>query len=210
MFRPPRPRSIRRLLATLTAFALAILGTVANGAASEPAVPAQLPFRLATWPSSAPSPAFHLTDVDGIHRSSADYRGRVTVVFFGFARCPDICPTTLFNLALAKKHLGTMADRVGVIFVTLDPEHDSPSLLRDYVSAFDKTFIALTGAPTEVDRAARDFHVRYARVPIGADYTIDHSTALFVFDRSGRLRVVGTLASTADDLSHDLSILAAE
>jgi protein SCO1/2 len=167
-------------------------------------------FRLGVWPASAESPGFNLVDVNGRHRTGRDFRGQVVVIFFGFVRCPDACPAGLLKLSLAKKRLGPDGDRVRVLFITLDPEHDTRAGLRSYVEAFDPTFVALTGTTADVDRAAAGFHVRYARVPQGPDYTINHSVGTFIFDRKGRLRLVAASDSTVDDFAHDLAVLANE
>jgi protein SCO1 len=167
-------------------------------------------FRLALWPQRAESPALRLLDFDGRPRQLADYRGDVLVIFFGFVRCPDACPAELFKLALAMKRLGPARERVQVLFVTLDPEHDTPLVLKSYVTAFDPRFVGLTGSTADIDRAAMSFYVEYARVGRGADYTIDHTTSTFVLDAHGRLRLVGTLDATVDDWVHDLSLVAKE
>jgi protein SCO1 len=177
-------------------------------ATSVPPPPAD--FRLAVWPQRAESPALRLLDFDGRPRQLADYRGRVLVIFFGFVRCPDACPAELFKLALAMKRLGPLSEHVQVLFVTLDPERDTPQVLKSYVTAFDPRFVGLTGSSAEIDRAAMSFYVEYARVGRGADYSIDHSTSTFVLDAHGRLRLVGTLDTAVDDWVHDLGLVAAE
>jgi len=175
------------------------------------AVPPPPPdFRLALWPQRAESPALRLLDFDGRPRQLADYRGRVLVIFFGFVRCPDACPAELFKLALAMKRLGSVSEHVQVLFVTLDPERDTPQVLKNYVTAFDPRFVGLTGSTADIDRAATSFYVEYARVGKGADYSIDHSTSTFVLDARGRLRLVGTLDATVDDWVHDLGVVSAE
>jgi protein SCO1/2 len=173
-------------------------------------LPPPADFRLAVWPQRAESPALRLFDFDGRPRRLADYRGRVLVIFFGFVRCPDACPAELFKLALAMKRLGPLSEHMQVLFVTLDPERDTPQVLKSYVTAFDPRFVGLTGSAAQIDRAAMSFYVEYARVGRGADYAIDHSTSTFVLDAHGRLRLVGTLDTTVDDLVHDLRRVAAE
>ena len=190
-------------------------GSAATPAAVSPAVaaaPAAKPagYRLAIWPSHAATPDFALVDAAGQARTLADYRGRVVVVFFGFVHCPDVCPAELFKLALAMKQLGPAAAHVQVLFVTLDPARDTRKVLQGYVTAFDPRFIGLTGSAAQIDRAAGNFFVEYARVPVGADYTIDHSTSAFVLDAAGRLRLVGTTGAGVADYAHDLGLLAVE
>jgi protein SCO1/2 len=174
------------------------------------AAPPPADFRLAVWPQRAESPGLRLFDFDGRPRRLADYRGRVLVIFFGFVRCPDACPAELFKLALVMKRLGPLSEHMQVLFVTLDPERDTPQVLKSYVTAFDPRFVGLTGSTAEIDRAAMSFYVEYARVGRGADYSIDHSTSTFVLDAHGRLRLVGTLDTTVDDWVHDLGLVAAE
>ena len=167
-------------------------------------------YRLPAWPHGGGSPDFRLTDVDGHGRTLADYHGRVVVLFFGFVRCPDACPAALYKLALVMKDLGAERTRVQVLFVTLDPQRDTPDVLRGYVRGFDPSFVALTGTVADVDAAAQRFFVQYARVRQGADYTIDHSAGLAVVDAGGRLRLLARGDASVPDLVHDLTLLARE
>jgi protein SCO1/2 len=178
-------------------------------AAAVPQV-ASPPYRLTVWPPRAQSPDFKLVDARGRARTLADYRGRVVVLFFGFVHCPDVCPAELYRLSAAMKQLGPLADRVQVLFVTLDPARDTPKLLNDYVKAFDARFVGLTGTAPQIDAAAKQFFVEFARVGTGADYTLDHSTATFLLDANGRLRLVGAMNTSIDNYAHDLAALAME
>jgi protein SCO1 len=166
--------------------------------------------RLAVWPQGGGSPAFKLVDTEGAPRTLSDYHGQVVVIFFGFLHCPDACPAELFKLALVMKQLGQVAAHVKVLFITLDPERDTPAALKSYVSAFDPRFIGLTGTTAQVDQAASGFNVQYARVPLGNDYTIDHSTAIFLFDGAGRLRRIGATNSPVADFVQDITELVAK
>ena len=157
-----------------------------------------------------PSPDFRLRDQDDRVRSLQDYRGRVVLMFFGFLRCPDACPAEMLKYELMMRQLGTARDRVQVLFVTLDPERDTPLELKTYVHAFDPSFIGLTGDPAQIDEAAKGFNVQYARVAVGRDYTINHSTATYVFDRAGHLRLLGSSSTTVADFTHDVAILAGQ
>ena len=132
------------------------------------------------------------------------------VVYFGFARCPDVCPAGLLKLALVMKKLGATSKRIQVIFITLDPEYDTPRVLKSYVTAFDPRFVGLRGTPAQIDRAATSFFVQHARVRRGADYSVDHSTQTYVLDTTGRLRLLGAMDTSVDDFAHDLAALAAE
>ena len=175
-----------------------------------PPGPSSQQSRLIDWPQGAGSPAFRLVDTEGVPRTLRDYRGHIVVIYFGFLHCPDACPAGLLKLAQVMKQLGPVAAQVQVLFVTLDPERDTPASLKSYVSAFDPRFIGLTGTSAQVDEVASGFNVQYARVPVGNDYTIDHSTATFLFDRTGRLRRVGAANASVADFAHDIAALAAE
>jgi protein SCO1/2 len=134
---------------------------------------------------------FALTDHTGKPRALADFRGRVVVMFFGFTNCPDVCPTTLAQLAAAVKKLGTDGDKVQVLLVTVDPERDTPQVLSQYVTAFNPRFLALRGSDEETARVAQEFKIIYQKVA-GArpgSYTMDHSAGTFIFDTQGRLRL---------------------
>ncbi len=187
----------------LLGFAIALLGL-------PPTVRASEPWRLMQWPIAAPKPRFELFDVDRRRRSALDYRGRIAVVFFGFTHCPDVCPDELFKLALAAKRLGAVASQVRVLFITLDPERDTAELLKTYVAAFDPHFVGLTGSTADINAAASSFSIQFAKVPQGRDYTISHSTGTYVLDKTGRLRLAGTMQTSIDDWVHDLRMLAAE
>ncbi len=178
------------------------------GAAAAPAPGGA--YRLASWPHHAARPDFSLTDFDGRPRTLADYRGKVVVLMFGFVRCPDVCPTELFKIAQAMKKLGPRSDHVLVLFITLDPERDTPAILKSYVAAFDPRFGGLSGTTAQTDAAAANFFVQYAKVPEGDDYVISHSTGIYLIDAGGHLRLVGTTNTTVADLAHDIAALAAE
>lgn len=167
-------------------------------------------YRLTEWPRGARQPGLSLVDVDGRQRALADYRGRVVVLFFGYLRCPNACPAELFTLALVMKQLGPVRDRVQVLFVTLDPERDTPQLLRSHVGAFDPKFIGLTGTPNQIAKAGGSFSVAYEKVNLGDDYAIDHSTETYVLDTGGRLRLFGAMDKTVSGFTHDLAALANE
>jgi len=149
---------------------------------------------------------FALQDPDGRQRTLADFRGKAVVVFFGYTQCPDVCPTTLATLAEAMKKLGNDADRVQVLFITVDPERDTPALLKQYVPAFDPRFLGLRGDADATARTAKEFKVLYEKVPgpTPGSYTMDHSAGSFVFDPQGRLRLYVAHGQDADVFAHDL------
>ena len=149
---------------------------------------------------------FHLADQDGRPRSLEDFRGKLVVLFFGYTQCPDVCPTTLAEFAEAKKLLGQDADKVQVLFVTLDPERDTPQVLKGYMANFDPSFLALRGTPPQLARMAKDFKVYYKKVDgdTPTSYTMDHSAASYVYDTQGRLRLYVSHGQSPDVFAHDL------
>lgn len=137
-------------------------------------------------------------DQDGTPRTFRDYRGKLVAVFFGFARCPDVCPTRLFELSQWMEQLGNDRERVQVLFITLDPERDTPELLKSYLAAFDPSFAGATGTRAQMETLAARFYVAYRKVPVGDDYTIDHSAAIYLIDLTGeRVYVSGSGTSRA-------------
>jgi protein SCO1 len=149
---------------------------------------------------------FALTDANGKARTLADFRGKAVVIFFGYTQCPDVCPTTLSALADAMKQLGPDADRVQVLFVTIDPARDTPALLAQYVPAFDPRFLGLYGSDEATQRVAREFKIIYQKQPGSTPdtYTMDHSAGSFVFDPQGRLRLYVSHGQGPELFAHDL------
>jgi len=134
---------------------------------------------------------YTLPDVEGRMRSNADFKGKVTVVFFGYTQCPDVCPTTMAELAQVKKALGPDGERLQGVFVTVDPERDTPGVLKSYIGAFDPSFVALRGTPEQTAATAKAFKVFYAKSPgkTPGSYTMDHTAGSYVFDTQGRVRL---------------------
>ena len=154
----------------------------------------------------------NLPDADGRVRQLAEFKGKVLVVFFGFTQCPDVCPTTLAELAAVKQGLGADgADVVGV-FVSVDPARDTPEVLKAYVNNFGADFIALRGDEEQTRALAKSFKVFYAKVPgkTETSYTMDHTAGSYIFDRQGRVRLFTRYGTGAEALTHDLKILLAE
>ena len=145
-----------------------------------------------------------LTDQFGKERSIKDFAGKVVVVFFGYTQCPDVCPTSMSELAEVKRSLGADGDKLQGIFVTVDPERDTPALLRDYMAAFDTRFLALVGSPEQTKATADEFRVFYKKVPTGSTYTMDHTALSYLFDPQGRFRVVLRHEQTANDYAADI------
>jgi protein SCO1/2 len=152
---------------------------------------------------------FELTDHTGKVRTLADFRGKVVVLFFGYTQCPDVCPTTMIEMASVLKELGPKADQVQVLFVTLDPERDTRELLASYVPAFDKRFIGLYGDAAATARVAKEFKVFYAKQPGGepGSYSIDHTAGSYVFDRDGNIRLFLRHGQGTAPIVHDLKQL---
>jgi len=147
-----------------------------------------------------------LPDTAGTDRTAKDFQGKVTALFFGFIQCPDVCPTTLAELTQVRAKLGEDADRFQVLFVTVDPERDTPEIVRTYVEQFDKSFVGLRGEPEQLAAAARAFKVYYAKVPSadGQSYTMDHSAGLYLFGPDGTVQLYARYGQPVDDLVSDV------
>lgn len=155
---------------------------------------------------------FQLPDTEGRTRTLADFLGKVTIVFFGYTQCPDVCPTTLAEIAQAKKLLGPDGDKVQGVFITVDPERDTPQVLKAYMANFDPGFVALRGSAEQVAATAKDFKVFYKKVEgkTPGSYTMDHSAASYVYDTQGRLRLYTRYGSGAQALADDIKLLLAQ
>ena len=150
---------------------------------------------------------FQLTDFDGKPRTLADFKGKVVVLFFGFTQCPDVCPTTMTELAQVKQSLGADGDKVQGLFVSIDPERDTPAVLKAYMHNFDPTFLGLYAeSPEKLATLAKDFKVYYKKVDgkTPTSYTMDHTAASFVYDPQGRLRLYARYGMGAQPLADDM------
>jgi protein SCO1/2 len=152
---------------------------------------------------------FRLTDHAGRVRTLADFKGKAVAVFFGYTHCPDVCPTTLADFASALKKLGPLGDRVQVIFVTVDPERDTPDILRQFVPAFDPRFLGMYTDAASLRLLAKDYKIVYQRTAQKGsdDYLIDHSAGTYVYDPKGRLRLLMPYGSTPEAIAQDLKSL---
>ena len=152
-----------------------------------------------------------LPDASGKPRTLADFKGKVTVVFFGFTQCPDVCPTALAEVAEVKQKLGADGDKVQSVFVTVDPERDTPAVVGAYVAAFGRDFVALRGSLEQTQAAAKEFKVFFAKVPgkTAGSYTMDHTAGSFVFDPQGQVRLFVRNGGGADAMGHDVKLLLA-
>ena len=178
---------------------------------------------LAACSAETPKPAFKniditgaayakslsLPDVDGKTRTLADFNGKVAIVFFGFAQCPDVCPTTMAEIADVRQKLGAAGAKVQPVFVTVDPERDTAAVLKDYVRPFGADVIALRGTLEQTKATARDFKIFFAKVPgkTEGSYTIDHTAGSFIFDTKGQVRLFVRYGGGADALASDLKLL---
>jgi protein SCO1/2 len=152
---------------------------------------------------------FALPDFNGKQRTLADFKGKAVVIFFGYTQCPDVCPTTMAEMATVMKQLGPLADKVQVLFVTLDPERDTPELLSKYVPSFDPRFLGLVGDKAATEKIAKEFKVFYQKVPgkQPGSYTIDHTAGSYAFDPQGRIRLFIRHGQGAEPIVHDLKLL---
>lgn len=192
---PLRRRSAR---ATLVVCFAALLALAACG--NDPPV-----FKSTDITGSSIGGNFTLADPSGKARSLDEFRGKVVVLFFGYTQCPDVCPTTLADAAAALKELGPQAGEVQVLFITVDPERDTPELLANYVPAFHPTFLGLRGNEEELQRVAKQFKVIYARSNTpGGSYTMDHTASKFVLDKKGRIRLLVRHEAGPTVLAHDI------
>ena len=190
------------------ALSAALVGCDKPGASPPPAVA----FRGADITGAEYARTLALPDVNGQPRTLGDFKGKVTVVFFGYTQCPDVCPTTMTELAQVKKSLGADGDKLQAVFVTIDPERDTPEILKSYMASFDPTFVALRGTLEQTQAAAKEFKVYFAKVPgkTEGSYTMDHSAGAFVLDTKGNVRLFERYGAGADGLTADVKALIAQ
>jgi protein SCO1/2 len=152
---------------------------------------------------------FSLTDADGKVRTIADFKGKVVVLFFGYAQCPDVCPTTMTEMAQVKQQLGADGDKLQVLFVTVDPARDTPQVMKAYMGAFDPAFVALIPTQEQLVATAKDFKVYYKKVEgkTPTSYSMDHSAASFVYDTQGRLRLYARYGAGVPAMVSDVKTL---
>ena len=163
-------------------------------------------------PADATASGFSLTDHNGQTRSLADFKGKVVVIFFGYTQCPDVCPTSMSEMAQAKQLLGADGDKLQGLFVSVDPERDTPAIMKEYMGSFDPTFLALYAQPDKLPEVAKSFRIYYKKVDgkTPTSYTMDHSAGSYVYDTQGRLRLYHRYGSGAPALAGDLKKLLAE
>ena len=152
---------------------------------------------------------FSLPDQNGKTRSIKDFAGKVVVVFFGFTQCPDVCPTSMADLAGIKKSLGADGDKLQGVFISVDPERDTPEILKAYMGNFDPTFLALRPNAEQLSIVAKDFKIYYKKVEgrTATSYSMDHSAGNYIYDTQGRLRLYNRYGSGAEGLLSDIRLL---
>jgi len=173
----------------------------------EPSLPS--PFHATDVSAKFSHADFNLTDQNGKTRTLADFRGKVVALFFGYTHCPDVCPTTLADMAQVRRMLGKDADRVQVLFVTVDPERDKPELLAKFISAFNPSFLGLYGDEDATKQAAKAFKVVYLKQPTTSGYNVDHSAGTFLIDKEGRVRLLAPYNQRPDWFVDDIRLLLA-
>jgi protein SCO1/2 len=193
MMTPSAPMRLLAVLAAFLAGALALFATVWL----------MLP-KEATQPSSVGGP-FRLVDQNGRAVTDRDFKGEPFLVFFGFTNCPDVCPTTLFEMSEVLKRLGPEADKTAALFISVDPERDTPEKLKDYVSSFHPRIFGLTGTPEEIATVEKEYRVYAKKVPLkDGDYTMDHTAVIYLMDKNGRFVAPFNLKKSADEAAADL------
>ena len=204
---PRRPSSIR-LLSLFWLLAL-LAGVVACVAIVAGCSGRRADWLLTELTGHLPDLQFTLQSADNAALTAADFRGDVTLVFFGYAHCPDICPTTMARLGQVVGRLGPDAQRVRILFVSVDPRRDTPAMLRDYARAFSPQAIGATGTPAQIESLAKRYRVAYQADPPDAngDYEVMHGKAIYVFDGAGRARLMITDRDSPDAIVHDLKEL---
>jgi protein SCO1 len=167
------------------------------------------PWQLADISGHMPDLTFQLTDDHGQTVTAANYRGKVTLLYFGYTHCPDVCPLTLAHLHVVMQKLGKLADNVRILFVSVDPTRDTPAVLHDYVNAFDPRAVGLTGSPADIEALTKRYRAAFTREPGKSDgsYDVSHSSGIYIFDTNGKARLLATPADGQDKLVHDLHLL---
>lgn len=210
-------RLFRLFLGATAVASLGGLSACSSESSNEIAAPARLAFEGVDMSGSELGRNLSLPDFEGKTRTLEDFAGKIAVVFFGYVQCPDVCPTSLQEIAEAKEMLSEelgeeQGQRLQGVFISVDPERDTPEVLREYARAFDPSMIALTGTPDEIAQAARNFKVFYKKVPGSTpeSYTMDHSAGMYMYDPQGRLRSYLRYGQGARAIAHDAGLLLKE
>lgn len=159
-----------------------------------------------------PELVFKLVDDEGKTVTAADFHGKISLLYFGYTHCPDVCPLTLAHLHSVLKQLGPLADQIRILFVSVDPARDTPAQLHAYVHAFDSHVVGLTAVPSTIEALSKRYRAAFSRDPAQADghYEVAHSSGIYVFDRDGKARLLATPSDSEQNLVHDLRQLASQ
>lgn len=200
---------VQRRRIALVLGASVLLGVPAAILVQPKSKPGATVFKLIDITGAGYARDFLLPDQDGLVRSLRDFKGDVSVVFFGFTQCPDVCPTTLTEIAKAKKLMGPDGARLRAILITVDPDRDTPQVLKTYLANFDPGFVALRPSPDQLQQLAAEFKIYFRKNPgkTPTSYTMDHAAANFVYDPRGRLRLYTRYAAGAEALASDAKLL---
>jgi protein SCO1/2 len=191
-------------------FALSMLLGMSLVAVAEPPrlTPPEDLFKAGILSPALPAPELALDGTDGKALNLARFRGRVVLLAFGFSSCAEVCPTTLATLAGARRKLGDEAAGVQVVYVTVDPERDDAARMKKYLASFDATFVGGVGTRAQIDTAQKSYGISSTRqVYADGNYSIGHSSSIYIIDRAGRLRAVMPYGHSSEDFAHDLRIL---
>ena len=196
--------SRRKAISLIVAAPLLALGLLAGCTPAEPV------FKSTDISGTSYGKTLRLTDHHGQERTLADFKGKVVTIFFGYTQCPDVCPTALSGMSTVMQELGPDAERVQVLFVTVDPERDTPELLAQYVPVFDARFLGLYGTPEKIAEVAKEFRVFYRKSgDLAGHYTIDHTAGTYVFGPDGRPRLYVKHAEDPTVVAADIKALLA-
>lgn len=193
------------ILSNLRRFLLPALGALLLAACGH----TPPPWQLNDVHGHLPDLQFQLTNDLGKPVTAADFRGQYVMMYFGYTNCPDVCPLTLVHLHQVMQKLGTEAGKVRILFVSVDPARDTPQVLHQYVTAFDPRIVGLTGTPRQIAAMAKSYRAAFNRdaaQPNGG-YEVSHSSGIYIFDKQGRARLLGTSADTPDAFAHDMKLL---
>lgn len=197
--------SVTRLYPTAALLLAVMLASVAaTASASLGAVPS---LKAGVFHPAYMAPDFSLQGSNGSAVSLAQYRGKVVLMTFGFTNCAAVCPTTLATLAKARSGLGKAANAIQVIYVTVDPERDNAARMKEYLAAFDPTFVGATGAPAALAAVRQKYGVTAIKRGTGKDYAMVHTSSIFLIDRAGKLRALMPFGHDAADFDHDIRVL---
>ncbi|GLQ52154.1 SCO family protein [Dyella flava] len=167
------------------------------------------PWQLTNISGHMPDLSFRLTNDEGKTVTADDYRGKVTLLYFGYTHCPDVCPLTMAQLHVVMQRLGKLADGASILFVSVDPNRDTPAVLHEYVKAFDPHAVGLTGSPADIEALTKRYRAAFTREAGKSDgsYDVSHSSGIYVFDGNGKARLLATPEDAQDKLVHDLHLL---